>query len=60
MKLLDVVATILDLPEKHVAKGQAGTIVEELDDENVLVAYWSNSPTWMVSHTPLRQFPLSC
>jgi hypothetical protein len=39
MKLLDVVATLQDLPEQHVAKGQVGTIVEELDDKNVLVEF---------------------
>lgn len=39
MKLLDVVATLQDLPEQHVAKGQVGTIVEELDGKNVLVEF---------------------
>jgi hypothetical protein len=39
MKLLDVVATLQDLPEQRVAKGQVGTVVEELDDSHVLVEF---------------------
>jgi hypothetical protein len=39
MKLLDVVATLQDLPEQHLAKGQVGTIVEELDSQHVLVEF---------------------
>ncbi|MFN3883722.1 MAG: DUF4926 domain-containing protein [Rhodocyclaceae bacterium] len=39
MKLHDVVATLEDLPELHLAKGQVGTIVEELDAEHVLVEF---------------------
>ena len=39
MKLLDVVATLQDFPERKVVKGQVGTIVEELDDDNVLVEF---------------------
>lgn len=39
MKLLDVVATMEDLPEAHLAKGQVGTIVDELDGEVLLVEF---------------------
>ncbi|MEQ1600514.1 MAG: DUF4926 domain-containing protein [Methylophilaceae bacterium] len=31
MKLLDVVALTQSLPEKHLTRGQVGTIIEELD-----------------------------
>ena len=39
MKLLDVVATLQDFPEQNIVKGQVGTIVEELDNNNVLVEF---------------------
>lgn len=39
MKLLDVVATLQDFPDRNIAKGQVGTIVEELDSNNVLVEF---------------------
>lgn len=39
MKLLDVVATLEDLPAAHLAKGQVGTIVDELSEEFVLVEF---------------------
>ena len=39
MKLLDVVATLEDLPEAHLAKGQVGTIIDELDKDVVLVEF---------------------
>lgn len=32
LKLLDVVALLQDIPEEKLARGQVGTIVEELDD----------------------------
>ena len=31
MKLLDVVALTQNVPEKHLSRGQVGTIVEELE-----------------------------
>ena len=31
MKLLDVVALTENIPEKHLKRGQVGTLVEELD-----------------------------
>ena len=39
MKLFDVVATLEELPEAHLAKGQVGTIVDELDKDVVLVEF---------------------
>ncbi len=39
MKLLDVVEALHDLPEQKVAKGQVGTVVEELSDDTVLVEF---------------------
>ena len=37
--LLDVVALLADLPSHGLARGQVGTIVELLDEENVLVEF---------------------
>ena len=37
--LLDVVALLTDLPPKGLARGQVGTIVEQLDDETLLVEF---------------------
>ena len=54
MKLLDVVATLQDLPEQHVAKGQVGTIVEELDDNHVLVEFADlNGVAYAISPIPV-------
>lgn len=39
MKILDVVATLEDLPAAQLAKGQVGTIVEKLSDDVVLVEF---------------------
>ncbi|MBI5920389.1 MAG: DUF4926 domain-containing protein [Betaproteobacteria bacterium] len=39
MKLLDVVATLEDVPSAHLAKGQVGTIVDELSKDVVLVEF---------------------
>ena len=39
MKILDVVATLQDLPEQRLAKGQVGTVVEALDSDHVLVEF---------------------
>jgi hypothetical protein len=35
--LLDVVALLTDLPTQRLARGQVGTIVEQLDDKTLLV-----------------------
>ena len=37
--LLDVVALLTDLPEQRLARGQVGTIVEQLDDKTLLVEF---------------------
>jgi hypothetical protein len=37
--LLDVVALLDDLPERSLARGQVGTVVEELDGCTVLVEF---------------------
>ncbi len=39
MKALDVVATLEDLPAKHLTKGQVGTIVETLGSGIYLVEF---------------------
>jgi Domain of unknown function (DUF4926) len=37
--LLDVVALLTDIPAQRLARGQVGTIVEQLDDETLLVEF---------------------
>jgi Domain of unknown function (DUF4926) len=37
--LLDVVALLTDLPTPRLARGQVGTIVEELDEQTLLVEF---------------------
>jgi hypothetical protein len=37
--LLDVVALLTDRPPPRLARGQVGTIVEQLDDETLLVEF---------------------
>lgn len=37
--LLDVVALLTDLPAQRLARGQVGTIVEQLDDNTLLVEF---------------------
>jgi uncharacterized protein DUF4926 len=37
--LLDVVALLTDLPAQRLARGQVGTIVEQLDDKTLLVEF---------------------
>jgi hypothetical protein len=37
--LLDVVALLTDLPAQGLARGQVGTIVEQLDDQTLLVEF---------------------
>lgn len=36
---LDVVALLTDVPERGLARGQVGTVVEELDDKTLLVEF---------------------
>ncbi|WP_257178800.1 MULTISPECIES: DUF4926 domain-containing protein [Bradyrhizobium] len=38
-RALDVVALLENLPEHRLARGNVGTIVEELDDKTVLVEF---------------------
>ena len=37
--VLDVVALLANLPEQRLARGNVGTIVDELDDQTVLVEF---------------------
>jgi len=37
--LLDVVALLTDLPAQQLARGQVGTVVEQLDDRILLVEF---------------------
>jgi hypothetical protein len=37
--VLDVVALLTDLPAQQLARGQVGTIVEQLDDKSLLVEF---------------------
>jgi hypothetical protein len=37
--VLDVVALLRDLPAQRLARGQVGTVVEQLDDETSLVEF---------------------
>jgi Domain of unknown function (DUF4926) len=37
--VLDVVGLLTDLPTQRLARGQVGTIVEQLDDKNLLVEF---------------------
>ncbi len=41
--VLDVVALLGDLPSQGLARGQVGTVVEMLDDQNVLVEFSDDS-----------------
>jgi hypothetical protein len=42
-KLLDVIATLDDLPAQGLVRGQVGTVVEELDSATVLVEFADDS-----------------
>jgi hypothetical protein len=37
--VLDVVALLADLPAQRLARGQVGTVVEQLDDKTLLVEF---------------------
>lgn len=39
IRLLDTVALLRDTPELGLAKGQVGTVVEELDETSVVVEF---------------------
>lgn len=55
--LLDVVALLTDLPERRLARGQVGTVVEQLDHEAVLVEF-SDDQGRAYAITPCRQSDL--
>lgn len=56
MKILDVVATLQDFPEQHVAKGQVGTVVEALDNDHVLVEFADlNGVAYSIEPMPVGQ-----
>jgi hypothetical protein len=39
LSLLEVVALLTDIPAQQLARGQVGTIVEQLDNETLLVEF---------------------
>ncbi len=43
LKLLDVVALTEDLPERHLRRGQVGTIVEALGPDMFMVEFVDNN-----------------
>lgn len=56
MKLLDVVATLEDLPDAHLSKGQVGTVVDELDTRTVLVEFSDlNGVAYAITPIPLNK-----
>lgn len=56
-ELLDVVALLEDVPEKSLASGQVGTVVDVLDAENLLVEF-SDDEGHAYALTPLPQSQL--
>ncbi|MHB1655400.1 MAG: DUF4926 domain-containing protein [Burkholderiales bacterium] len=64
MKLFDIVATLQDIPAADLAKGQVGTIVEELNAQIVLVEFadldgvaYAIEPVPVVNLIELRHTP---
>lgn len=56
MKKHDVVAMMEDVPEAHLAKGQVGTIVDELDENVVLVEFADlDGVAYAIEPIPLRK-----
>lgn len=56
MKLLDVVATLEALPAARLAKGQVGTIVDELTEGVVLVEFADlGGVAYAIEPIPVRQ-----
>jgi Domain of unknown function (DUF4926) len=39
LSVLDAVALLTDLPEQQLGRGQVGTVIELLDDKNLLVEF---------------------
>ena len=56
-ELLDVVALLDELPEKSLASGQVGTVVEILDSANMLVEF-SDDEGRPYAITPVQQSQL--
>ena len=55
MKVLDTVAIRKDFPERHLVVGQVGTIVDSLDEENVLVEFADlNGVAYAIEPLPLE------
>ena len=55
--LLDVVAMLTDLPAQGLARGQVGTIVDQLDDKTLLVEF-SDDQGRAYAVAPCRQADL--
>jgi hypothetical protein len=55
--VLDVVALLTDLPAQRLARGQVGTIVEQLDDKTLLVEF-SNDQGRACAVAPCRRADL--
>lgn len=56
MKMFDVVASLQDLPQQQVVKGQVGTVVEELDNDHVLVEFADvNGVAYAIATIPMGQ-----
>jgi hypothetical protein len=55
--LLDVVALLNDIPAEHLARGQVGTVVEQLDRQTVLVEF-SDDQGRAYAIAPCRQAEL--
>jgi len=56
MKMFDVVASLQDLPQQQVVKGQVGTVVEELDNDHVLVEFADvNGVAYAIATVPMGQ-----
>ncbi len=52
-KPYDVVALLQDIPDEKLIRGMVGTVVEPLDDENVLVEF-SNSDGETLATVPVQ------
>lgn len=56
MKMFDVVASLQDLPQQQVVKGQVGTVLEELDNDHVLVEFADvNGVAYAIATIPMGQ-----
>jgi hypothetical protein len=55
--LLDVVALLIDIPAQQLARGQVGTVVEDIDNEIFLVEF-SDDHGRAYAVTPCRQADL--